>query len=319
MGFYRTNCDKDRINSFAEAEARYNDVKPIISKNHTKGDDVRPVADRKRKWERIVKVSDSCYELTVTDYYHDNTPLIRWENIDGYYEQITFWNNGRVSGYTMLENLCPKDLEFFVDGSTGRQYVANVGSEGYKTPCFAPKNMKKPITFRRLRSDNVEHIGHPPAWKQVGTRYTFKHAMSRVNKQVKEAVKPFTDKFYKWVITMYPMLPLNDYQYRSRMQDELQKYFQDKGIEYRWYVRDNKGSVEEKINILRDEEHEMRLHLAMEWLADSNLYNYQGNVTVTSQEDASKVRASYNRWVNRTLSLNFNIEEERIEEEKIDG
>ena len=116
---------------------------------------------------------------------------------------------------------------------------------------------------------------------------------------------------------MYPMLPLNDYQYRSRMQDELQKYFQDKGIEYRWYVRDNKGSVEEKINILRDEEHEMRLHLAMEWLADSNLYNYQGNVTVTSQEEASKVRASYNRWVNRTLSLNFNVEEEKIEEEKI--
>ena len=315
MGFYRSNCDKDRINSFAEAEARYNDVKPIISKNHTKGDDVRPVGDRKRKWERIVKVSDTCYDLTLSDYYNDNVPLIRWENIDGYYEQVTFWNTGRVSGYTMLENLCPKDLEFFVDGSTGRQYVDIKGGD----TCFAPKNMKKPITFKRLRSDNVERVEHPPAWKQVGTRYTFKHAMSRVNKQVKEAVKPFTDKFYKWVITMYPMLPLSDYQYRSRILDELQKYFQDKGIEYRWYVRDNKGSVEEKINILRDEEHEMRLHLAMEWLADSNLYNYQGNVTVTSQEEASKVRASYNRWVNRTLSLNFNIEEERIEEEKIDG
>ena len=61
----------------------------------------------------------------------------------------------------------------------------------------------------------------------------------------------------------------------------------------------------------------MRLHLAMEWVGDSNLYDYHGNRTVTSQEDATKVRASWNRFVNRTLGLNFNVEEEKIEEEKI--
>ncbi len=220
MGFYRTNADKERINSFAEAEARYNDVKPVISKNHTKGDDIRPVGDRRRKWERIVKVSDTCYELTVTDYYHDNTPLIRWEDIDGYYEQVTFWNNGRVSGYTMLENLCPIDLVFFVEGSTGRQYVGIAGGD----KCFAPKDMQKPITFKRLRSGDLL-----ASWKQVGTRYTFKHAMTRVNKQIKEAVKPLTDKFYKWVITTYPMLPLSDYQYRYKMQREFEEYYANLG------------------------------------------------------------------------------------------
>ena len=315
MGFYRTNADKERINSFAEAEARYNDVKPVISKNHTKGDDIRPVGDRRRKWERIVKVSDTCYELTVTDYFHDNVPLIRWESIDGYYEQITFWNNGRVSGYTMLENLCPVDLVFFVDGSTGRQYVGIAGGDR----CFAPKDMQKPITFKRLRSDNVERIElqHPIVWEQVGTKYVFKHAMTRVNKQIKEAVKPLTDKFYKWVITTYPMLPLSDYQYRYKMQKEFEEYFNGKGINYTWYNRGNPDAVEDKINMLRDEEHEMRLHLAMEWLVDSNLYDYHGNRTVTSQEDATKVRASWNRFVNRTLGLNFNVEEEKIEEEKI--
>lgn len=54
----------NKINCFADAEARYNDTKPLVSKHHTLEQDVRPVGDRARKYERIIKVSNTCYALS---------------------------------------------------------------------------------------------------------------------------------------------------------------------------------------------------------------------------------------------------------------
>jgi hypothetical protein len=54
----------NKINSFAEAEQRYKQTKRIISKRHTVEQDVRPIGDRTRKWERIIKVNDNCYALS---------------------------------------------------------------------------------------------------------------------------------------------------------------------------------------------------------------------------------------------------------------
>ena len=51
------------LNSFEQVEACYNNTKPIISKNQTLQHDIRPIGDRGRKWERIAKVSDTCYML----------------------------------------------------------------------------------------------------------------------------------------------------------------------------------------------------------------------------------------------------------------
>lgn len=54
----------EKINCFADAEARYNNTKPVVSKLHTLEQDVRPIGARTRKWERIIKVSDTCYALS---------------------------------------------------------------------------------------------------------------------------------------------------------------------------------------------------------------------------------------------------------------
>jgi hypothetical protein len=52
------------INSFADAEERYNNTKPVRSKVHPKEHDVRPLGKRVRKYERIIKISDTCYALS---------------------------------------------------------------------------------------------------------------------------------------------------------------------------------------------------------------------------------------------------------------
>jgi hypothetical protein len=49
----------EKINSFAEAEVKWNDTKPIRGKEV----DMRPLGKRHRKHERIAKIDDNCYAL----------------------------------------------------------------------------------------------------------------------------------------------------------------------------------------------------------------------------------------------------------------
>ena len=56
---------------------------------------------------------------------------------------------------------------------------------------------KMPIQFARKHAK----------WQHIGTEYVFRHAMTQVNKDAKAEIKPYADKFYEWITTMYAMLP----------------------------------------------------------------------------------------------------------------
>jgi hypothetical protein len=73
-----------KINCFADAEARYRDTKPLVSKHHTLEQDVRPVGDRARKYERIIKVSDTCYALSCGGRVD---PVFTWSISDKTYQE----------------------------------------------------------------------------------------------------------------------------------------------------------------------------------------------------------------------------------------
>lgn len=53
--------------SFAEVVAHYDSITPLRGSINA-GKDIRPIGDRRRKYERLVKISDSCYALS--DGYH---------------------------------------------------------------------------------------------------------------------------------------------------------------------------------------------------------------------------------------------------------
>ncbi len=63
------------LNTFADVEARYASVKPLVSENHPIEQDVRPIYERYRKWERIIKISDDCYVLSCGGCYD---PVFPW-------------------------------------------------------------------------------------------------------------------------------------------------------------------------------------------------------------------------------------------------
>ena len=59
------------FNTFDEVASYYERIKPLRGANNV-GKDIRPIGDRKRKHERIVKVSDNCYALSDGWHYGDD-------------------------------------------------------------------------------------------------------------------------------------------------------------------------------------------------------------------------------------------------------
>ena len=57
-----------RFNKFDEVVSWYERTKPIVSKNHTLSHDVRPIHERKRKWERIKRIDENTYALCDGNY-----------------------------------------------------------------------------------------------------------------------------------------------------------------------------------------------------------------------------------------------------------
>ena len=55
-----------KLNTFNDVVNRYSEIKPLVSKHHTLEDDIRPIADRRRKHERIERVSSNKYILRDT-------------------------------------------------------------------------------------------------------------------------------------------------------------------------------------------------------------------------------------------------------------
>ena len=172
---------------------------------------------------------------------------------------------------------------------------------------YLPKYLDKPLQFARKHAK----------WQHIGTEYVFRHAMTQVNKDAKAEIKPYADKFYEWITTVYAMLPCNDWQYTRKMASELDTYMRENGIQSVPYSEQQKLEIEQYKNIMRDEKHPMRLHLAVLWLRTSNLYDYHdGAKTIKDQTEASRVRGHWNRWINKTLGLTKNIHEAGAEEVK---
>jgi hypothetical protein len=293
-----------RVNSFKDIADRHANTKPI------RGTSIIPIGGRAYgRREYILKRSKTHYDMVL-----QGEVLVSWE-MKGDIEVITIRNNGYADCYTFLDNLLPHDLRFFILEGSGRQYISmnrkrhkhknydeyrewTIQGDGEKD-FYLPKYIDKPLQFARKHAK----------WQHIGREYIFRHAMTQVNKDAKAEIKPYADKFYEWITTMYAMLPVHDYEYRRNMEQELSNYMADNHLRY-----DNR--IEEYKKIIRDDTHPMRLHLAVEYLSHSPLYGYRGVIPIETKEKASKVRSNWNRWLNKTLGLSKNIHEARTEEVK---
>ena len=307
-----------RVNSFRDIADRYANTKPI------RGTKIIPIGSRTRKFEHVIKVSDTRYDMLLdhtlsnTNYYYSTKHVVVTWEMQKDVEVVTIHNNGDTSMYTFLDNLLPHDLRFYIYGGTGRQYISMnwkqsrpyewVGKDEGDKDYYLPKDYSKPIQFARKNSK----------WQHIGTEYVFRHAMTQVNKDAKAEIKPYADKFYEWITTVYAMLPCNDWEYTRKMQGELDEYMrEDIKFKNAPYSEQQKLEIELFKEIMRDTNHPMRLNLAVLWLRTSDLYHYHdGAKTIKDQAEASRVRGHWNRWINKTLGLTKNIHEAGAEEVK---
>jgi len=56
------------LSTFDDVRNWYEKTKPLVSKTHTREDDIRPIGNRSRKWERIEKINNNCYAFLTWGY-----------------------------------------------------------------------------------------------------------------------------------------------------------------------------------------------------------------------------------------------------------
>ena len=137
---------------FDEVVSHYNNITPLRGSTNA-GKDIRPIGDRERKWERVVKISRNCYALS--DGYHmgdehfsawmryDITPPtltdmekyapIVWRKKHDGTEEVTL-RNGYGEGqhnsrYNFLWRHTPHGLKFRMHN--GKHFIWNHGTEHY--------------------------------------------------------------------------------------------------------------------------------------------------------------------------------------------
>jgi hypothetical protein len=362
------------INNFEDIERRYNDTKTIAGKSaHL---NIVPVHERKRKWERIEKISNDCYAIYdgnlgdpckydakyIPAWHKGMTPEISlalapivWTRVkDGYTIRI---RNGsgdyaHVSRYSFLNRAMPRNLKFVQTGN-GRQYIKCGGVDYY-----LPKSYYMP-NYRIARSgdgykqwEGVKDDHHyltffhekpnkpypfsPPSrtygWVPHTNTFTFTYPKTRVDKEEKAKHKANTDKFWDWICAVAPLMPVsggswdsperkNYDTYNNRMADEAKDWLDENRDGstldtasfhvYRGYgnslLRGDAESCAKIIkDVMADEEHPLRLPLAWAFVNYANDGYYSGDnkfASIANQDEASKLRSQYNRWINSQLNL----------------
>lgn len=168
----------NKLDSFDEVKAWYDKTKPLVSKHHTLEQDVRPIGNRNRKWERIVRVDPNTYALSCGGYADPVftwggsdekrkefpitadevarlSPIVWRKHKDGT-ETVTIrngagdWNHN--STYSFLQRALPREL-WFRQTRVGKQFIYN-RSQGQTV--HLPKTKSVPRHVYEYHTENAK-------------------------------------------------------------------------------------------------------------------------------------------------------------------
>lgn len=299
MAMYNFN-----ISSFVDAERLYNTTKPI------RGSKIVPLGDRRRKWERIVKVSPKCYVL-LNEHHEEKYSSYHWYKTveEQIAEAAVTWtltdNNNSVvefrngdgdyahnSRYSFLERCMPREMSFVVD--SGKQYV-RYREERH----FLPKDNDKTVVFKDAHTPQC-------AWRLTSKPHPLPVVRKRVNKEEKKPYKEAINTYLEWVWTMAPILTTGEPE--SRSLGTFGSISRAHGFSYEM-MRDIRRECGNKMNsttafrdALLNEADEARTPMAMWFMSDlSNLIMREvnwGETPPSLTANPKKFRARFNTWVN---------------------
>lgn len=319
------------LNTFDKVAACYESIKPLVSKHHTLADDLRPIGDRNRKWERIKKINNNCY-LLMDGYYSGDDVFSAWYSGGNTgkpteAEMINLapivWRrhrdgtttikvrNGTGQGahngrYSFLDRHLPNSMRFII--RNGKHFVSLYGAEYYlaksKTAakCALPKSEHKNRwnSYLTARNDGValtfrvddDKISFVDGGKKLPVPPKI-----RVDKKAKTKMKDAIAEFREWAFTMYPLLPVKDREYAGRMYKEVREFMGGAHSYGGGMASKFQCNPEITRKIICDPDHELRLHLMYALMRETD-YHLE-RIYNTPEEHVQKVRAQFNRHINK--------------------
>jgi len=207
------------VNSFDDVVALYNNIKPLRGKRSYI--DIRPLGDRKRWWERVIKVNDNTYVITdggwswgVTPEQLKNdpqklhevlcfSPIVWTREADGDYVTIrnNLENGSSVSRYELLKSWLPAVLRFSYN-QNGKHWVDHVSKNSKH---YLPK-FKAKITDGKWGSTEDLHLKFKQTQGDfISVVEPHKARVSVVNREVTKLYNPKIKELWQWAETILPV------------------------------------------------------------------------------------------------------------------
>ena len=286
------------MKTFQDVADHYDSIKPLVSKHHTREDDIRPLCDRRRKWERIEKVNDDKYILhdvlpepnsQWSQPYLKRPPIV-WER-KGDKEVVTIRPSVQsydTSRYNFLRNYLPYPLYFDNHTQHGRHMIAGVFIP-------RPKDRKDKtdyhLSFERALNSVTAHAQLGDRWKCITKPWP--EVRPAVDKKKKAALREHLETFYEWMCTVGPMLPMHSMDYVVRLRQEMEEYVS--GQTYRYLSLNI--PTELALQIVKNYNHPLRTHLAYNFLIREDIKN------IRTEEERRGFRSRFQVWSNNTFGL----------------
>jgi len=304
-----------RFNTFDQVVSWYDRTKPLVSKNHTLADDVRPIGYRNRKWERIKKIDANTYALCDGNYgnciWHGNytsemdafentmAPIVWMRREDGDFIRIRNHSRSNVSvtRYNFLHYHLPDGLRFGYN-QQGKHWVRHNGEDLPLPKCNVRFNH---IT---LADDNVYlmfRVNGDGTFTRVGDK--LKVEVQKVDKELKKQWRDKLDAFYNYCAAVAPMLDIG-WSGKSDYRAQIMDWSKEQHREMPSWIRNSSAFPTDFMReVVTQEDHPMRVAVAAYVIADIG-----GQRVIESQDDVRSIRATYNRVMNKALGF-YKIEE----------
>ena len=334
------------LDTFSAVETHYNNTKPVVSKHHTKEDDIRPLGRRTRKHERIEKRSDT--EYVFHDHWlhaglssdkktiHEERPPITWQKLiwKGEETEVVTVRGATAdfdtTRHNFLRSYLPWGLLWDVRSSGRHSVIVTSSIDGFADVPFVLRTGRRTTSHhmphpREAKGSYVfktAHNRHVKVQKFVETDYLLRFTRtdgvgvawqcttpewpitrSHVNKDRKAALREHNDKFWEWMCSIGPMLHTN-WDHLTNLEQEVQGYIKENNggklsaarntMSYNFWPRFPQTLA---LEIVKDYNHPLRIHLATSFLARNDIKS------LTNKVDSSRFRSVYNKWFNKQLGL----------------
>ena len=305
-----------RFNTFKSVVAWYDMIKPMVSKNHTLQDDVRPIGARNRKWERIRKVDENTYVLLdgfycstlfssrrspEADLYEQDMAPIMWKREeDGDYIYV---RNGKIHHmlycrYNFLRWYLPTNMGFAYN-QQGKHWVRAQTVNGYEDFPLPKTAYQYNSTTKECGVDDGKRlkfrVNEDGTFTRVGE--AFKVEKTTVDKELKKQWKGRIEAFYIQAAALAPMLDTT-WNGRNEYRSVVADWCKENKVDFPNYGGLSQMPSALARQIVEQDDHPLRIPL-IALVIDK----IGGTRPIETKDDLMEIRSAYNRLMNKVLGM----------------